>query len=117
MTPPSPSDLVRIVGYLKPEPPPGFVVEFSVQRSDYKDAYELTAWRHKRDVYGLELKNTYRAAIVDVDPRDLIDWGRRGKSAFVEYVNDRIRYLLALIFPKLPTFRIGTRNHAKRLAA
>jgi hypothetical protein len=110
------SDIERIVKYLKPEAPPGYLVRFEVRDVLDADAYELIAWRHKRDAYGLELTKTYRAASVDVDPRDLIDWSRRDASAFVAYVHDRLRYLLALIFPKLPKFRIGTRNHAKRLA-
>ncbi len=110
------SDIERIVGHLKPEAPAGYVVKFEVRRSEWADAYELLAWRHKRDVFGLDLRNTYRAASVDIDPRDLIEWSRRNASAFIAYVSGRVHYLLALLFPKVPKFRIGTRNHAKRLA-
>lgn len=111
------SNVESIVKILMPKPPDGWKVGHEVRIAEYDDHYEVIAWRFQRDSYGNKLRETHRGACVVLDPHDIIELEYRSEHAVIAYVRDQLRYLFTLLFPPpLLNFRIGTKNHAKRLA-
>lgn len=106
-------NIEQIVRRLAPKPPAGYRLDFEVFISDVSDAYVINGSAHRDGALGEELRRTYRRASITTN--DIGKLARVSDSAVLEEFVRCVRLVVAYLFPARPAFRIGTKNHAKRL--
>jgi hypothetical protein len=107
----TPTTLEKILRMMRPRVPAGWGLNFSVLVNDDEDRLEVKATRFRDGAYGQALRDSFRHAVVTLDPRR---WAYDDRVV-INDLREAIGRLMASLFPPpLPGFRIGTRPHAKR---